>query len=76
MKMKKLAHSEWRLSVMTLSSLLGTFIAIYVVQRELNLTFAICYLAVWVLVVISNAIYVLYNKKKNNGTENENQDHV
>ncbi|WP_347550014.1 hypothetical protein ABFG93_00340 [Pseudalkalibacillus hwajinpoensis] len=63
-KMTKLVHSEWRLSVMALAALLGTFIAIFVVRRELNLTFAIGYLAVFALVVAGNAIYVLYKRKK------------
>lgn len=52
--------------------MLGTFIGIFVVQRELNLTFVIGYLAVFGLVVASNTIYVLYKRKKNNGAENEN----
>lgn len=62
--------SEWRLSVMALTALLGTFGAIFVVQRELNLTFAIWYLSVFALVVAGNAIYVFYKRKKNNGTGN------
>ncbi|THE09569.1 hypothetical protein E1I69_21850 [Bacillus timonensis] len=73
--MKKLVHSEWKLSVMALQALLGTFIAIFVVQRELNLTFAIGYLIVFAVVVAGNAIYVLYKRKKNNGRGNENQNH-
>lgn len=72
--MKKLAHSEWRLSVMALSALLGTFFAIIVVQVELNLTFAIGYLAVFALVVAGHAIYVFYKRKKNYEMGNENQD--
>lgn len=72
--MNKLSHSEWRLSVMALTSLLGNFIAIIVVQGELILTFAIGYLSVFALVVAGNAIYVLY-KRKNNGTGNKKQNH-
>lgn len=73
--MKKSENSEWRLSMFALTTMLGTFIGIFVVQRELSLTFAIWYLAVVVLVVVGNAIYVVYKKKKNSGTENENQEH-
>lgn len=73
--LKKLVHSEWKVSVMTLQALLGTFIAIFVVQRELNLTFAIGYLIVFAVVVAGNAIYVLYKRKKNNGKGNKNQNH-
>ncbi|SFL93663.1 hypothetical protein [Salibacterium qingdaonense] len=73
--MKKSEYSEWRLSVLALTAMLGTFIGIFVVQRDLNLTFVIWYLAVVALVVVGNAIYVLYKKKKNNGAENENQKH-
>ena len=70
--MKKDIPSEWRLSVLALMIMLGTFIGIFVVQRELNLTFVIGYLAVFGLVVAGNTIYVLYKRKKNNGGENEN----
>lgn len=73
--MKKSEYPEWRLSVFALTTMLGTFIGIFVVQRDLNLTFAIWYLAVVALVVAGNAIYVLYRRKKNNGVENENQKH-
>ncbi|MYL65475.1 hypothetical protein GLW07_19125 [Bacillus hwajinpoensis] len=68
MKLKELAHSEWRFSVMVLGALLGTFIGISFGRHELNPTFAIGYLAVWVLVVVINAIYVLYKRSKNRGT--------
>ena len=70
--MKKDVPSEWRLSVLALMIMLGTFIGIFVVQHELNLTFAIGYLAVFGLVLAGNTIYVLYKRKKNNGAENEN----
>lgn len=70
--MNKRAHSEWRVSVTALAALLGTFISIIVMQRELNLTFAIWYLSVFALVVAGNAIYVCY-KRKNNRTGNKNQ---
>lgn len=71
-KVKNLSHSEWRLSVMALAALIGTFISILVVLRELNQTFVIGCLAVYALVVIGNAIYVFYKRKKNNGVENGN----
>ncbi|WP_100013241.1 hypothetical protein [Lentibacillus sediminis] len=74
-KMRNLAHSEWKLSVMALAALIGTFTSILVVQRELNQTFAIGCLAVYALVVVSNAIYVFYKRKKNNGVENGNYNH-
>jgi O-antigen/teichoic acid export membrane protein len=64
--MKNLVHSDWRISVMALATLIGTFIAIFVVKRELNLTFAIWYLVAFVLVVAGNATYVFYKRKKNN----------
>ncbi|MCM3638967.1 hypothetical protein M3152_14785 [Sporosarcina luteola] len=62
--MKKQSHSEWRLTQIVLTALLGTFIAIFVVSGELNLTFAIGYLSVFALVVACNAIYVFYKRKK------------
>lgn len=65
--MKKLLNSEWGISVRALAALLGTFIGISLGRQELNLTFAIGYLAVWVLVVGINAIYVFYKSNKNNG---------
>ncbi|MFK3960037.1 hypothetical protein [Pseudalkalibacillus hwajinpoensis] len=71
MKKKKLAHSEWRFSVMLLAAMLGTFIGIFVTQRELNPTFAIGYIALWVLVVIINAIYVRY-KRTNHSVSKKN----
>ncbi|MFD2211234.1 hypothetical protein ACFSMW_16115 [Virgibacillus halophilus] len=52
---------------MALTALLGTFGAIFILQRELNLTFVIWYLSVFALVVASNAIYVFYKKKKKTG---------
>ncbi|MGE6204585.1 hypothetical protein [Guptibacillus hwajinpoensis] len=75
MKKKKLAHSEWRFSVMLLAAMLGTFIGIFVTQRELNLTFAIGYIAVWILVVIVNALYVLYKRTKRSESEEKNHTH-
>jgi LPXTG-motif cell wall-anchored protein len=65
--MKNFAHSEWRISVLALATLIGTFIAIFIVQRELNLTFANWFLVGFTLVVAGNATYVFYKRKKNNG---------
>ncbi|MCM3711948.1 hypothetical protein M3191_15550 [Sporosarcina luteola] len=65
--MKFLTHYEWRISKIALTALLGTFIAIIVIQRELNLTFAIGYLAFFAVVVACNAIYVFFKRKKNSG---------
>lgn len=65
--MKKLAHSEWRFSVMALTALIGGIIGIYVVNRELNPMFVFWYLIALVLVIIANAIYVFYKRKKTSG---------
>lgn len=62
-KMRNLAHSEWRLSVMSLATLIGIFVSILIFLRELNQTFVISCLAVYALVVVSNAIYVFYKRK-------------
>ena len=62
--MKKVSLSEWKLSVIALAALLGTFISIIFFQRELNLTFAIWYLSIFALVVAGNAIYVFYKRKR------------
>ncbi len=58
-------RSEWRISVILLGGLLGTFSTISFLRHELNLTYALGYLAVWVFVLIGNAIYVIYKKNKN-----------
>ncbi|MFD2628155.1 hypothetical protein [Oceanobacillus kapialis] len=64
-KVKNLSHSEWRLSVMAaLVALIGNFIAIFVVLRELNITYVIGCLVVFALVVVANTIYVFYKRKK------------
>lgn len=68
--LKEHENSQWRLSVFALTAMLGTFIGIFVMQGDLNLTFAIWYLAVVALIVAANAAYVFYKKKKNNGAEN------
>ena len=75
--MKKPAPSEWRFSTFALSTMLGTFIGIFAVQRELNPEFVIGYLTVLALIVVWNAIYVFSKKKKNKNkrTENDNQQH-
>ncbi|KHE71788.1 hypothetical protein [Halobacillus sp. BBL2006] len=73
--MKKLAHSEWRLSVMALAALIGNFIAIYIVLRELSLKYVIGCLIVFALVVTANTIYVFYKRKKNNGAGKEKKEH-
>ncbi|MEC3883370.1 hypothetical protein VKA52_06500 [Halobacillus sp. HZG1] len=44
--------------------MIGTFTAIFIVERELNLTFAIVYLVVYGLVLGDNAIYVLNKRRK------------
>ncbi|WP_281974372.1 hypothetical protein [Halobacillus litoralis] len=61
--------------MMALAALIGNFIAIFVVLRELNLTYVIGCLVVFALVVCGNAIYVRYKRKKNNAAENKNQEH-
>lgn len=71
-KVKNLAHSEWRLSVMALAALIGNFIAIFIVLRELNITYVIGCLVVFALVVVANTIYVFYKRKKKNEVENGN----
>lgn len=63
-KKKIVSHSDWKSSVIALVALLGTFIAIIVFQRELNLTSAIWYLSIFALVAAGNAIYVFYKRKK------------
>ena len=68
LKKKKLANSEWRLSFTSLFVLLGTYIGISFGRNELNLQFALGYLAVWGVVVVCNTISVLYKRNKNNGT--------
>ncbi|MFC5602486.1 hypothetical protein [Sporosarcina koreensis] len=71
--MKTRPNSEWRLSIITLTGLLGAFIAISVMNRELNLIFALGYLSVFALVVAGNAIYVFYKRKKNKWTGSNHQ---
>lgn len=71
--MKKSPNPEWRLSSFALATMIGTFGSILLVQRELNLTFAIWYLAIVAVIVSGNAMYVFYKRKKKNGTENENR---
>lgn len=62
--MKKSPNPEWMLTNIAIGSMIGTFLAILLVQRELNFTFAIWYLAVVALVVAGNTIYVFYKKKR------------
>lgn len=63
--MENLAHSEWRLSVMAFAALIGTFTSIFIVERELNLTFMIVYFVVYGLLLGGNVIYVLNKRRKN-----------
>ena len=73
--MKNLSHSKWRLSVMVLAALIGSYIAIFVVLRELSTTFVIGSIIVFILVVVLNAIYVFNKRMKSNGTGDENDNH-
>ncbi|MGD7044778.1 hypothetical protein [Jeotgalibacillus proteolyticus] len=52
--------------------MIGTFIGIYLVQWELNLRFAFMYLIVVLVILLGNAIYVVYKRKKNSELGNEN----
>ncbi|MFB1083035.1 hypothetical protein [Jeotgalibacillus sp. JSM ZJ347] len=63
--MNKLIQSGWKLSVYAVATMLGTFIGIFVVLRELNLTFVLIYLAVVAFIIAGNAIYVFIKSKKN-----------
>lgn len=73
--MKRLEKPEWRLSMVAIASTIGTFLSILIVQRELNLTFAMWYLTVVGLVIAANVIYVLLKRKKNNRMGDENSNH-
>lgn len=70
--MKALEKSEWRLSLIAIASTIGCFLSIIIVQRELNPTFAMWFLAGALLVIAGNAIYVFSKRKRNNGSGNEN----
>ncbi|WP_226577577.1 hypothetical protein [Halobacillus litoralis] len=72
--MKKLVHSEWRLSVMALAAFIGGMIGSTLVYRELNLMAVYGYLTGSLCLVAANVIYVLYKKKKNKGSENEKEE--
>lgn len=63
--MKKSQNPEWWLSKIAIASMVGTFLSILIMQRELNLTFAIWYLVVVLLVVVGNVIYVFSKRKRN-----------
>lgn len=70
--MKKLIHSDWKLSVIALWAMIGAFVGIIVVRRELNVKFVMGYLFVVALLVGGNAIYVYYKSKKRNNSEDSN----
>lgn len=75
-KMKRLEKPEWRLSKVAIASTIGTFLSILIVQRELNLTFAMWYSAVVSLVIAANMIYVFFKRKRSNRKEDANSNHV
>lgn len=62
--MNHLIQSEWKLSVYAVAAMIGTFIGIFIVLRELNLTFVMIYLAIVAFIIAGNAIYVFSNRKK------------
>lgn len=57
--------SKWMLSLIALSSMIGTFSGILIVQRELNLTFVMWYMVIVAVIVALNALYVLFKRKRN-----------
>ena len=73
--MKKSKNSEWRLSMAAIATTIGTFLSIFIMQGELNAIFAMWYLAVVVLVIAGNAIYVFYKRKTSSGKGDENSTH-
>ncbi|AJD90285.1 hypothetical protein JMA_09680 [Jeotgalibacillus malaysiensis] len=60
--MNQLIQSGWKLSVYVIATMLGTFIGIFIVLGELNLTFMLIYLAVIALIVAGNAIYIVLKR--------------
>ncbi len=62
--MNDLIQSEWKLSVYALATMIGTFLGIFIVLRELNLIFVMIYLAVVALIIAGNAIYIFSKRKK------------
>ncbi|GKV57529.1 hypothetical protein NCCP2222_34760 [Sporosarcina sp. NCCP-2222] len=71
--MKILLHPDWIVSRLAITALIGTFIAILFVNRELNLTFAIWFLSLVSLMVACNVIYVIFKRKKNSAQINTNE---
>ncbi|MFB1083375.1 hypothetical protein [Jeotgalibacillus sp. JSM ZJ347] len=57
---------------MAIVTMFTTYISVLVVQRELNLTYAIVHLSIVLLVMAGNAIYILFKRKKNSKLGNEN----
>ncbi|AYC30569.1 hypothetical protein [Paenisporosarcina cavernae] len=62
--MNNLFHSEWKLSVLAIATMFTTFIGVLIVQRELNFTYAFVHLVIVLVVVLGNAMYILYKRKK------------
>ncbi|WP_404407983.1 hypothetical protein [Jeotgalibacillus malaysiensis] len=61
--MNQLIQSGLKLSDYAIATMLGTFIGIFIVLGELNLTFVLIYLALIALIVAGNAIYIASKKK-------------
>lgn len=72
--MKKSQNPEWRLSLIAIASMIGTFLSILIMQRELNLKFAMWYFIVVLFVVAGNTIYVFYKRKRKGDIGKKNQE--
>ncbi|TFE00610.1 hypothetical protein [Jeotgalibacillus salarius] len=62
--MNHLSQSEWKLSVYTVAAMLGTFLGIFIVLRELNLIFVMIYLGIVAFIISGYAIYISTKRKK------------
>lgn len=71
--MKIPSNPDWIVSRLAITALIGTFIGIFVVERELNLTFALWYLSIVGCVVACNWIFVISKRKNNSDKINVNE---